>query len=60
VIAVDNGSVVSHESFQATERSAFHGRCIALIRAVADTGDIKITASAEGLESATATIEIVE
>ena len=60
VIAVDNGSIVSHEPFQATERNAFHGRCIAIVRATEDSGKIKITASAAGLKPATATIEIVE
>jgi beta-galactosidase len=59
VIAVDNGSVVSHEPFQATERQAFHGRCIAIVRATADTGEINITASAEGLKPGSVTIQIV-
>lgn len=59
VIGVDNGSVVSHEPFQATERKAFHGRCIAIVRALADSGEIEITASAEGLAPGEATIEIL-
>ena len=58
VIAVDNGSIVSHEPFQATESNAFHGRCIAIVRAVTGAGGIEITASAEGVKPATARIAI--
>lgn len=58
VVAVDNGSAVSHEPFQAAERQAFHGRCVAYVRASAEAGNIAITASADGLTPATATIAI--
>jgi beta-galactosidase len=60
VVAVDNGSVVSHEPFQAAEREAFHGRCGAFVRAVKDAGTIVLTARAEGLAPATAKIRIRE
>ena len=33
LVAVDSGSITSHEPFQATERQAFDGRCIAIVRA---------------------------
>jgi beta-galactosidase len=60
IVAVDNGSAVSHEPFQATERQAFHGRCVGYIRAAKDMGIIALTATAEGLAPATATINIRE
>jgi beta-galactosidase len=58
IIGVDNGSIISHEPFQATERNAFQGTCIAIVRAMADTGVIEVTANAEGLQAATETIQI--
>jgi beta-galactosidase len=58
IIGVDNGSVVSHEPFQAAERHAFHGRCIALVRAAADTGEIVVSASAQDLAPAKVSISI--
>lgn len=54
VIAVDNGDNVSHEPFQATTRSVFDGAAVAYIRATAATGQIRITASADGLKSGSA------
>lgn len=60
IIAVDNGSIVSHELFQTTERNAFHGKCIAIVRRVEDTGRIVVVAESEGLEPATEIIQAEE
>lgn len=60
IIGVDNGSIVSHEPFQATERSAFHGKCIAIVRRIEDAGEIVIEAKSDGLESAKAIIKSEE
>ena len=49
IAAVDNGDPQSHESFQANQRSAFHGTCVACVRATANSGEITLTASSEGL-----------
>jgi beta-galactosidase len=57
IVAVDNGDLASHEPFQASERSAFQGTCIAILRATADSGKITLTASAEGLADGTVTID---
>ncbi len=54
--AVDSADNSSHESFQASERHAFQGRCIAIVRATA-MGRILFSASAEGLGRAALTIE---
>ena len=47
--AVDNADNSSHESFQATERSAWQGWCVAFVKASAPSGNITLTASAPGL-----------
>ncbi|GAJ19785.1 unnamed protein product, partial [marine sediment metagenome] len=57
IVAVDNGNRASHESFQANQRRAFHGQCIAVIRATASSGTITLTASADGLKDSAVTIE---
>jgi beta-galactosidase len=53
IAAVDNGDNLSHEPFQASERSAYQGRCYAIIRATADHGKITITATSPTLSSDT-------
>ena len=49
IAAVDSANNSSHEPFQATERLAFQGQCVAFVKATAASGKIKITASADGL-----------
>jgi beta-galactosidase len=56
--AVDNGDISSAESYQAKERWAYKGRCIALIKANANSGIIKITAKADGLKDDAVTINV--
>ncbi len=52
VIATDNGNETSMESFQSPQRKAFHGLCLAVLRPTAKGGDIKLTATATGLKTA--------
>ena len=59
VAAVDNGDNESHEPFQASERHAFHGECIAYIQATAPAGKITVTASAPGLKTGALTLKAV-
>ncbi len=56
VVAVDNQDVNSHESFQGNVRSAFQGRCIAIVRANGP-GRIGITGSAASLRAGTVGLE---
>lgn len=49
---VDNGDPMSHESYQAAQRRAFHGLCQALVQTTAQPGDIRIEASSPGLRGA--------
>jgi len=50
VVAVDNGSIVSHEPFQASNRTTHQGRCVAVIKATGEGEEITITAQSKGLE----------
>lgn len=59
VIGVDNGSNTDHDSFEASERKLFEGRAIAIVRAKASSGDIALTAAAEGVPSATIHLKAV-
>ncbi|HSV14324.1 MAG TPA: glycoside hydrolase family 2 TIM barrel-domain containing protein [Tepidisphaeraceae bacterium] len=58
IAAVDNGDLTSHEPFQASERHAYHGRCVAVVRATAATGQITLTASAAGLQPSSCTLNV--
>lgn len=60
IVAVDNGSITSHEPFQAASRSAHHGRCVAMLRGTRGVGTVRVTASAEGLETGVVEINVVE
>jgi len=51
VVAVDNADNASHEPFQASERHAYQGECVAFVKATAPSGKIVVTASATGLRS---------
>ena len=52
VVAVDSADNTSHEPFQASERRAFQGRCVAMVRASATDGPITVHATSPGLGSA--------
>jgi beta-galactosidase len=49
IAAVDSANNSSHEPFQATERHAFQGRCVAFVKATGLPGKIILTAAAPGL-----------
>ncbi len=55
ILGVDSSSVTSIEPFQASERKAFQGRALAIIRAT-ESGTLTFTATAEGLPPATLTL----
>jgi beta-galactosidase len=59
VAAVDSGSNSSHEPFQAMERHACQGRCVAVIKAGGSRGRITISASAPGLSGGSTTIDTI-
>jgi beta-galactosidase len=57
VIGVDNGNPASHEPFQANHRQAFNGLCLAIVQATTTPGEIRVTASAPGLDPGQASVQ---
>jgi beta-galactosidase len=55
--AVDNGSQISHESFKANHRKAFHGLCLAIIQSKGKASRIVLQATAAGLAPASVLID---
>jgi beta-galactosidase len=61
IIATGNGDATSHVSFQSTERNAFNGLCLAIIRAkTGDPGKITVRAQSAGLTGAAAVIHSLD
>lgn len=58
IIAVDNGDTRSTDPYQAKERWAYKGTCIAIVKANQNSGTINITAASEGLQSGSININI--
>jgi beta-galactosidase len=57
IVATDNGDPTSFEPFPSHDRKAFNGLCLVIIRGKPEqTGDIKLTASSDGLRTATTII----
>jgi beta-galactosidase len=56
LIGVDSGDPSSHESFQSNRRKAFHGLALAMVQSTARAGQVRVTASAAGLEGASVTV----
>jgi beta-galactosidase len=56
VAGVDNGDATDHEAFKATKHKAFHGLALVVLQSRRDAGKLKITATADGLDSASADI----
>ena len=49
LVGVDNGSAPDHDSYKGSSRKAFGGKMLAIVQADRNAGDIKITASADGI-----------
>jgi len=58
IAGVDNGSQTSMEPFKADFRKAYNGRCLVVVRAGKGKGEIKVTASSEGLPDATVILKL--
>ena len=59
IVAGDNADNAGHEPFQASERHAFEGWCLAILKAMA-AGRVTVTASVAGLAASSITIEAGE
>ncbi|WP_217237837.1 glycoside hydrolase family 2 TIM barrel-domain containing protein [Streptomyces sp. AC555_RSS877] len=53
---LDNGREESAERYQASTRTAFHGKALAIVRSGTEPGALKATARVEGLRSGTVTV----
>jgi beta-galactosidase len=58
IAGVDNGNQVSLERFKDDKRKAFHGMCLAVIKAGKRADKVTLTASSDGLPSAVAQIDL--
>jgi beta-galactosidase len=56
IVGVDNGNQISHESFKANQRKAFHGMALAIVQANERPGRIVLKASSDNLTSASLVI----
>lgn len=56
IVAVGNANPMSLESYQASERKAWQGRCLVIVKAGTKAGNIIVKASVEGLSPAAVTI----
>lgn len=54
---VDNGDPVNHDSFKADWRTAFHGLALAIVQATQKAGYVTVTATSNGLQTASLQIE---
>lgn len=57
LIGVGNGDPSCHESDKGNKRSAFNGLCMAFVQANKQAGEIRVAASANGLEGASLIIQ---
>jgi beta-galactosidase len=58
VVGVGNGDAASHEPYQAMQRKAFNGLCLAIIRSkTGESGKITLKAESEGLAGAEIVVE---
>jgi len=60
LIGVDNGDPASHEPFQASQRSAFHGMCLGIVQAGDEVGQIQVQVDSESLTGASLVVEVKE
>ena len=56
IVGVDNGNQISHESFKANKRKAFHGLGLAIIQAKSKAGRIVLRATSGKLAPASVVI----
>ena len=56
IAAVDNGYQISHESFKAKQRKAFHGMALAIVQAKQKPSRIVLKATSDGLAPASVVI----
>jgi beta-galactosidase len=58
LLAVGNSNPVSTERYAGDRRSAFRGRCLAVVKATGEPGEIRLRAESEGLAGAEVVIRV--
>jgi beta-galactosidase len=58
ILGVGNGNPSDHDPDRASERNAFHGRCIVIIQAGTKPESLHLTASSPGLRDASVTFRV--
>jgi beta-galactosidase len=56
IVAVDNGNLVDHDPFQATQRKLYDGNAVAIVRATDASGKVTVTASSDGVTPGSVTL----
>ncbi|MBS6519825.1 MAG: discoidin domain-containing protein [Clostridiales bacterium] len=56
LVGVDNGKQADHQSYQDDNRDAYNGSLVAIVEATDKAGEISVTASSKGLDSATVNV----
>ncbi len=58
IAGVDNGDPVSHDSFKAKNRKAFHGKALVIVQSGKQAGRTTLAATADGLQPASLSITL--
>ena len=57
IVAVDNGDATSHDPFQASQRKAYNGLCLVIVKAdKGAAGSFTVKADSKGLKGAAVTV----
>jgi beta-galactosidase len=59
LLAVGNGNPTDHSAYLASERHAFHGLLLAMIQSTDETGIVRVTAEADGMEPVSVEITVL-
>ena len=59
IVGVDNGDPTNHEPFKGTKHKAFHGLCLAVVKAARTPGEIRLKATVQGLPPEAVTIAAI-
>lgn len=58
LVGIDNGNSLDHDSYQASNRRAFNGQLVAIVKMTGEEGKVTVTASADGLSSASISFDV--
>lgn len=60
IAGVDNGSPISMERFKADHRKAFYGKCLVVLQSKGESGNARLVATADGLQSAETVVHFLD